>query len=104
MRKTLEDLADVPEIKLRLRVDPSTKQLVQQTQQAVDAIIQPILDRTANIPSLQVRPISDTTLGSRSVTNSAEDMAALFTDECHRSGADRFDVLPIACQHSARSR
>jgi tape measure domain-containing protein len=94
LRKVLEDLADLPEIKLRLRVDPNTRTLVQMTQKAVDDIIQPILDRQANIPAVQIRPIIDTTLAGSSIRSLGNRIPEQFRQE-FEAGIKRirFDVL-----------
>lgn len=94
LRKVLQDLADLPEIKLRLRVDPNTRQLVQMTQKAVDDIIQPILDREANIPALTVRPIIDTSLAGSSIRSAAQRIPEQFRAEFEAGiRRIRFDVL-----------
>ncbi len=91
LRKILADLADLPEIKLRLRIDTSTREIRQMAEAEVNKLTEALTAKDSGlIPRVTVQPIIDTSLATRSMQTLAQRLPA---DMANAIGRIRFDTL-----------
>ncbi len=91
LRKILADLLELPEIKLRVRIDTSTREMRQMAEAEVRKLTDELTRKdSALIPKITVQPIIDTSLATQSMRTLAQRLPA---DMAAAIGRIRFDTL-----------
>lgn len=91
LRKILADLAELPEIKLRLRIDTSTREIRLMAEEEVKKLTEALTAKDSGlIPKITIQPIIDTSLAQRSMQQLTQRLPA---DMAAAIGRIRFDTL-----------
>jgi len=91
LRKILADLLELPEIKLRVRIDTSTREIRQLAEAEVKKLTEALTAKDSGlIPKITVQPIIDTSLASSSMQRLAQRLPA---EMAAAIGKVRFDTL-----------